>query len=186
MGYSLSWLACRGLPFEAVTSRLSLRATDRHDAFSRAAISAQTLGDAWHLVIAHRCNHRIITAPSLAALSAGAEVVACAIEEHVMYASAEHWRDGQRIWHIEHCSEMGENHLAVEGSPPACLAQCVAETQRLQAEDREVGWYFEIPLDCAKRLVGFKHDEDDPHIDYDRFQVLEPSAPERRWWQFWK
>lgn len=186
MGYSISWLACRGLPFEGVTSRLSLSTTDRHDEFARAIVSAQALDNGWHLLVANRCNHNIIKTPSLAALSVGCEVIACAIEEHVMYSSAECWRDGQRIWHVEHSSEEGENHLAVEGKPPDCLAQLVADTERKQAEDSEVGWFFEIPLDCAKTLVGFKHDEDNPILDRDAFLRLEPLQPERKWWQFWK
>jgi hypothetical protein len=43
--------------------------------------------------------------------------------------------------------EEGENHLAVEEKPPNCLAKLVADTKRKQAEDSEVGWFFEIPLD---------------------------------------
>lgn len=186
MGYAISWLGCRGLPFEAIISRLSLRTTDRHDEFAHAMISAQEIDDAWTIVVANQCNHEIVKAPSLAELSGGCQVIACNIEEHVMYSSAECWHDGRRIWHVEHASEEGENHLAAEGEPPNCLAQLVADAHRKRAEDSEIGWFFEIPLECAKALVGFKHDEDHPALDRAEFQVLEPLHPERKWWAFWK
>jgi hypothetical protein len=149
-------------------------------------ISAQKIDDTWTLVVANRCNHKIVKVPSLAELSGGCQVIACNIEEHVMYSSAECWRDGRRTWRIEHANEEGENHLAAEGEPPDCLKQLVADTQRKQAEDSGGGWFFEIPLDCAKTLVGFKHDEEHLVLERDAFQVLEPILPERKWWEFWK
>lgn len=186
MGYSISWLACRPLSFEAVLSRLSLRTTGRHDEFARSMISAQQIDDAWTLVVANRCDHEIVKAATLAGLSSGSEVIACTIEEHVMYALAECWRDGHRIWRIEHASEQGEKHLEVDGEPPDCLRQRLADAQRKHAEEGEVGWFFEIPLDFAKALVGFKHDEDHPLLERDGLRVLEPLVPERKWWEFWK
>lgn len=186
MGYSISWLACRGLPLDAVLERLSLTATGRHDAYARAMVSAAPLDDASTLLVANRCGHAIIKAPSLARLSAGCELVACAIEEHVMYSSAQCWRDGQRVWHIEHASEEGDRHLAIEGQPPDGLAQRVADAERDQAEDDEVDSFFDIPLDCARLLVGFRHDEDHPALDGRPFLVLEPLRTERKWWQLWK
>lgn len=186
MGYSISWLACRGLPFEAVISRLSFRTNGSKEEFTRPMVSAQTIDDLWTLVVANRCNHRIVKTPSLAELSSQCEVVACNIEEHVMYSSAECWRNGRLAWRIEHDSEQGENHLTIEGEPPDFLKQLVADTLREQAEDSEVGWFFEIPLNCAKSLVGFKHDEENTMLEYNGYQVLDPLRPERRWWEIWK
>lgn len=186
MGYAISWLACRGLPFETVLSRLALRATGRHDDFARAMISTQRLDDSWTLVVANRCDHSIVKASSLTALSEGCELIACNIEEHVMYSSAECWRDGRRLWHIEHASEEGEDHLAVQGAAPDCLARLLADLRRKRAEDGEVDWFFEIPLDCAQALVGFRHDADHPGLRDDGFHILEPLLPERKWWEFWR
>ncbi|MBL8451677.1 MAG: hypothetical protein JNK97_02950 [Zoogloea sp.] len=186
MGYAISWLACRGLAFESVVARLGLRTTGRQNEFARERVSSQALDDGWILVVANRCNHAIVKAPSLAAVSEGCELVACNIEEHVMYASAECWRDGQRLWHIEHASEEGGDHLAVEGTPPDSLQRLLAELRQRPRDDDESGDFFDIPLDCAMALVGFRHDVDHPAHEHDSFQVLEALPSPRKWWAFWK
>jgi hypothetical protein len=112
MGYSLSWLSCRGLPPESLLSRLALSTTDRTSEHARSSIAMQQLRDDWTLVVARGCDHRIIRETSLAGLSAGCEVVACSIEEHVNYASSEYWRNGKRAWRIEHASDEDFRHLA--------------------------------------------------------------------------
>lgn len=186
MGYAISWLACRGLAFESVVARLGLRTTGRQNEFARERVSSQALDDGWILVVANRCNHAIVKAPSLAAVSEGCELVACNIEEHVMYASAECWRDGQRLWHIEHASEEGGDHLAVEGTLPDSLQQLLAGLRQRPRDDDESGDLFDIPLDCAMALVGFRHDVDHPAHEHDSFQVLEALPSPRKWWAFWK
>jgi len=186
MGYAISWLACRGLAFESVVARLGLRTTGRQNEFARERVSSQALDDGWILVVANRCNHAIVKAPSLAAVSEGCELVACNIEEHVMYASAECWRDGQRLWHIEHASEEGGDHLAVEGTLPDSLQQLLAGLRQRPRDDDESGDFFDIPLDCAMALVGFRHDVDHPAHEHDSFQVLEALPSPRKWWAFWK
>ena len=186
MGYSISWVHCRGLILETAAARLSLTVTDRFDEYARAGISAQSLDDCSLLLVANRCNHRIAKAPALASLSADCELVACSIEEHVMYASSELWRNGRQIWRIEHCAEEGPDHLSTEVDLPDCLEPLLIECKRNLSDDQETGWFFDIPLDCAKELTGFKHDEDCPGIDYDAFRILESIGTERQWWQFWK
>ncbi|MFO1228878.1 MAG: hypothetical protein U1E75_00660 [Alicycliphilus sp.] len=50
-----------------------------------------------------------------------------------------------------------------------------AEHKRAQEADGEkagVDHYFEIPLNAAKEVIGFKHDEDIPGVDYEGFEVL--------------
>jgi hypothetical protein len=47
---------------------------------------------------------------------------------------------------------------------------------------------IEVPLQVAKTLTGFKHDEESPGVDGDNFVVLnaDARASGRRWWEIWK
>jgi hypothetical protein len=52
------------------------------------------------------------------------------------------------------------------------------EAQRAAGgEDADVDYLFEVPLRVAQTLVGFKHDEDCPHMPAERFVVLSRAAP---------
>lgn len=184
MGFSISWLACRGLTAQAACERLGLTETTRTAEYARAKFTAQSLPDGWQLIVADRCDHTMIRAPSLATLSVECEAVACSVEEHVMYCSAEHWRDGTRRWRIEHASEKGAEHLDTEGELPEVLAALVAGAAAAQAADPDVDAYFDVPLKAAQQLTGFKHDETHATLDYDAFRVLEPEAAGRKWWQW--
>jgi hypothetical protein len=187
MGYSLTWLACRGASLDAVLSCLSLNRTNEVSEYARAPIAAQPLSADWTLVVASGCGHRIGSEQMLAALSEGCEVVACSVEEHVNFASAQYWLGGSRAWHVEHSWEKSPQHLAVEGAPPSILESVRREREALQRVDDEVDYFFDIPLECAKHLTGFKHDEEHPGLQYDSFVVLEPSRTttrNRSWWKF--
>lgn len=184
MGFSISWLSYRGPAAQAAYQRLGLTETTRSAEYARAKFTAHELPNGWQLIVADRCDHTMIRAPSLATLSADCEVVACSIEEHVMVCSAEYWRDGSRRWRIEHSSERGAEHLDTEGEVPDFLPALVASARAAQAADPEVDLYFEIPLQAAQRLAGFKHDEDHPALAYDAFRVLEPEGAVRKWWHW--
>lgn len=184
MGYSISWLACRGLAASTAYRRLGLTETARTAEYACAKFTAHELPDGWHLIVAGRCDHTMVRAPSLATLSVGGEVVACSIEEHVMVCSAEHWRDGTRRWRIEHSSEKGPAHLQADGELSEAVAAWVAGAEAAQAADPEVDAYFDVPLQAAQQLVGFKHDETHTALDYDSFRVLEPEGGGRKWWHW--
>ncbi len=109
-----------------------------------------------------------------------------------MYSAAEGWRGGKRIWRIEHDAEKSARHLECSGELPATYAVALGEAESEQdAEDagaKEVDFYFEIPLQVARSIVGFKHDEENPGIDYESFTVIERtgSVGQSHWWKFWK
>ena len=120
------------------------------------------------------------------------EVVACSIEEHVMFSDASLWRDGKKVWDVRHQGDRRVTDLTAEGELPAAFdatRKLYAEKQAAEdpKEKFSVDWYFEIPLALAKGLVGFKHDEDGPGD----FEVLTPVAgagtsPARKSrWRFW-
>lgn len=117
---------------------------------------------------------------------------ACSIEEHVMFCSAEHWRGGALIWRAVHDSEKGQTDLRTNGVLPPDF-QSMAEAAAMQqqpagTEDYDVDYYFEVPLNAAKSLIGFRQDEDIPGVEYDKFSVLnyvDERYRRKPWWRFW-
>ena len=125
-----------------------------------------------------------------------AVVIACRIEEHVMFSSAEFWEQGEKLWRVEHDAQQGKRHLNLEGLHPASYPEVLQQAKEEQdAEDlgpKEVDFYFEVPLQTANQIVGFKHDEENSDLDQDQFEVyasmpqLLGEAINRKWWQVWK
>jgi hypothetical protein len=111
-------------------------------------------------------------------------VLACSIEEHVMVCSAELWSEATRRWRIEHSSERGREHLQAEGELPEGLAALITAAEAAQAADADVDAYFDVPLQAAQQLAGFKHDETHSALNYDAFVVLEPEGGTRKWWHW--
>jgi hypothetical protein len=196
MGYSLSWLAFKGSTVEAGLEILGLSKTGSVGEWGRKSVSGHALPNGWHLVIAPRCDHPLVSESSLAVLSRAAEVLACRVEEHVMFSSAEFWKQGEKVWSVEHDAQQDKRHLKFEGSLPDPCGVALQEAEEQQdAEDlgpNEVDFYFEVPLQTANEIAGFKHDEENPALNYKQFEVYAPSSiplgegATRKWWQIWK
>ena len=112
-----------------------------------------------------------------------------------MYSSAELWKQGRRVWRITHNAQKSLRYLEADGNLPASYVEKLSEwTKKQDAEDQtrnKVDFFFEIPLDATKELVGFKQDESSPGIDFDAFTVFEspserPYSTRSKWWQIWK
>jgi hypothetical protein len=189
MGFSLSWIAIHGVPLETVLTRLNLARTGEYAEYARAAVSGQPLNRDWYLMVARGCDHEIVRPATLAGLSEEAEVVACSVEEHVMFASAERWQLGTRLWRVEHDAQQGIRHLEAAGTLPGSY-EAVCERYREQqdaedAGDKEVDCYFEIPLNLAKALADFKHDEVHTSLADNGYEVFRSLKSAKRWWQWW-
>ena len=192
MGFSISWVAFKGVPDVVGLSRLGLSLTARSSGFSQERCLGRSLPGAWYLVVERKWNSKIVSSSSLSAVSADCEVVAGWVEDHVMFSAAEGWRHGLTTWRLEHDAEKSDRHIECSGEPPPTYAAALAEAEAGQdAEDagsKEVDFYFEIPLQVARSIVGFKHDEENPGVDADQYTVLERvgSAAKKHWWHFWK
>lgn len=109
-----------------------------------------------------------------------------------MVSSAEGWANAQRHWRVEHDAQRSIRHLTTSGTLPASYADALRNAQEAQdaedAGDAAVDFFFEVPLQLARDVVGFKHDEGMPNVNYKAFQVYDsPSGNSRRkWWQVWK
>jgi hypothetical protein len=146
----------------------------------------QNLPGGWVLVAADRCDHRILSPENLASLSAGCEAVACAIEEHVNFASSEFWIDGRRLWRVAHADDEGPENVSTEGSPPESFQQLIATAEPWDSENMEGHFHFDIPLILAKDLAGYRHDEVDEVLGVSHFLRLRDTKPRAAWWKLWR
>lgn len=192
MGTSLSLLAIHTSVPEVVLQHLGYIRTGQWCAYLREPLSGYTLPNHWFLIVARGCDNRFLRAKTLGPLSEHCPVVACSIEEHVLFSSAAYWAGGNQVWRVEHIGEAGSMHLQTSGALPpgfAAMAAAHKEAQEVAGgEKADVDHYFDIPLNAAKAIIGFKHDEDIAGVDYQRFEVLhKASSPtvSQPWWKFW-
>ena len=185
MGYSIAWVAIRGTTLDKALIAAGLSGTSTLAEFAAKPFTGQALQNGWYLLVAKGCDSPLIARKVLTELSSEGQVVACSIEEHVMFSSAEFLQGGQSIWKVEHSSEKGVRHLSSSGSPSASFQEVAAEANRLQAQDSEVDYFFEVPLILARELCGFKHDEACDGLNYEQFLVYSKDPGKKKWWQFW-
>lgn len=184
MGYAISWLAVNGKAPEALLHELGLAPTGEIEEYGKSRFTGRTLSTGWFLLVMNRCDSKFITPESLRSISSACEAIACSIEEHVMFCSSELWRDGVQIWRIEHDAQQSIDHISASGLLPddyAAIEREAAEQQKQAGGKKaDTDYFFEIPLQTAKRFVGFKHDE--VCLEDESFEVFEGDAP---WWKPW-
>lgn len=190
MGCSISWVAARQT-CDALMKALDLEGSGQEEETFGAPIAGRQLESGWYLIVANRCDHALISDSILARLSAQTDVVACSIEEHVMVCRAEYWAGGTKRWSIAHDAQVGTAHLEVVGDPPAPFTEVRDGLLAKQAAEDLAGplvdFVFDVPLEMARRMTGFKHDEDDEASRWTNFSAAtgSPLAARDRWWKFW-
>ncbi|WP_139373865.1 hypothetical protein [Enhydrobacter aerosaccus] len=169
----------------AVYDRLDLSPTGLVDDVDRGGIGGHELPEGWTLIVLGETEHRLVQHQVLAKLSAGCEVIACNVEEHVMFCSCEQWRNGDRVWRLEHHGDADILGLERFGELPPHLSALEQEHRLHQVadggKDADVDHIFEVPLALALSIVGVKHDENWP----ESFELLQWQKPKSSW-RFWK
>ena len=196
MGWSCSWIAVRGKPQTALLPELGLRPSGRYRTEPEEPWSGAPLPNSWYLVFSNRdCEPRQFKPSALAMLSRDCELVASAVEEHVMFCSSAYWNKGTREWSIVHDAQEGIYHLAVDGSPPASYSSIrdryYAQQDAEGGTTADVDLVFEIPLVVGVEVTGFRHDDKFPGAEPTPFEALgidgttEASTRKKSWWRVW-
>lgn len=176
MGFSVSWCAVPEEAAQKLFERLGLSPTGATEEIPESLISAVKLDTEWLVLWYNEYGCPFLGPKDLAALSKEHDVLLCLVEEHVMASSSELWSLGIRKWWISHEGENGPKGLSFEGELPGCFSSIRAEMEKTQSaaggDEADADYIFEIPLKVAQSIVGFKHDEDCPHMQGERFVVL--------------
>jgi len=176
MGYSQSWLAVKGKAPAAVLEALGLQGTGTHEEIAESPIVGAELPGGWFLVVGERSGHRLMRDPIVRRLSAGCEVVTGDVEEHVMVSVTSGWKDGRRVWLVAHDGQRDVEHLEAEGELPLAFTGI---RDRLRSEQQAAGGgsagvdhIFDVPVELARTLTGYRHDADIPGAGAEPFEVL--------------
>ena len=190
MGFSLTWVAVRGGTPQAILEHFGLRGTGQREESPEAEITGTELPDGWYLIVDQHDRLRLTDDRVLRELAQSRDVVMCFVEEHVMCSAAAGWRDGERLWSLHH--EAGESAAAlqIQGRPPAGFDgirdRLSAQRTASAGEEPKVDYIWDIPVEVAAALTGYRHDQDLPGEPKDAFEILvqvdKPSG-NRAWWR---
>jgi hypothetical protein len=160
MGFSISWLAFKALNKNEVLKRTGFWDTGVKDEANQSPFSLAELPTGWTILFSNDFDYG--SAEHLIGLSAGAVVVACQAEEHIMFSAAHCCADGRESWSVWHDSGRGLYDLSTRGALPAEFAPI---RRRLAAKQDESGgarsdvdYTFDVPVELARELTGYRHD----------------------------
>ncbi len=195
MGYALSWLAVRGRLPEQVLADLNATPTGAEIDFAERRLGGCRLRSGWYAVFAKQTDHAWMDPDTLGLLSASAELLACTVDEHRLFTSAELWRAGEQVWQVLHDGQQGYDHLRIVGQPPPPFAGIAVDHRRLQAAaggaKAAIDHLFQVPPKLAQRVTGFKHDEGDAGAEarwaelHDGPVLPKPAEAPKPWWKRW-
>ena len=183
MGFAITWCAVREVGADQLLERLGLSPTGEREESPESLIVMAVLDTGWRVLWYNEYGCPFLRPEDLGALSSEQDILLCLVEEHVMAGSSELWSGGARKWRIAHEGEQGPKGIDAEGELPSCFPTIRAEMEEAQrtagGDQADVDYLFEIPLQVAKSLVGFKHDEDCPHLAEKPFVVLSRPAAKK-------
>jgi hypothetical protein len=172
VGFSLTWIAVRGKSRGEVLRALRLRPTGDHEELPESDFTGIDLAGGWYAVVGNGMPDQLMD--GVEALSQGGESVLCLVQEHSSSSAAWHYRDGAEAWQVVHTGDQGDAfHLEVGGTPPPELAVIRSRLEKRARAEPDVDFGFDVPIELAKSVVGFRHDEV-PDGDAEPFERLEP------------
>jgi len=189
MGFAISWLAVSGRSPESVLGELGVSRTGRAEEFPESPITCAKLPSGWFLVFANEFDSPLVSERTLGALSAECEVLACQVEEHVMFSSASYHANSQQIWYVEHDAQKSIYHLRSQGRLPGQFDDLFAGLKKQQDDDggteSDVDYIHDVPVALASSIVSFRHDQDIAGASPESFEVLTRQPSAKPWWRVW-
>ena len=185
MADALTWIAVQGMPTERIRSILGLKPTGRSSPGFDWEFGGAALANGWQLIVQGFENEASgFREADLRDLAAEGTLVVCVVDEYALRSRTSGWTRGREAWSVTHDgADPSGAHLAVTGEVPPALEAIRARIYAEQNDaDRaaeqgtdgghglEVDLIFELPIDLARELTGFRHD--DPEADRPPFDVL--------------
>jgi hypothetical protein len=175
VGFSTSWFGFRGCGIKEVAALVGREVGSSSEDFD-APINAFCSDKNWGFIILDCCTFPNPPDSDLSVFSQGKEMVVVHIEEHTMFARAELWSDGNNIWRIWHSGDENVMDLHTTGDLPTSFEPLKQQAFSRQVKESDVDCVFDLPLDLAAELTGFRHDEGPPDRLF--YELVEKPTPQ--------
>jgi hypothetical protein len=208
VGFNMSWIFVDGIDEDALYEALDLAATDEtpdeHDlGTSYVPLAGAALKSGWCAVFTQYAlvmDATVGTNPArLTRLPARSRCITCVVLEHAMVSYASLWQDGRYAWQIRHDSSQGVGHLEVRGDLPSAFGDfrnIAMDKQRAEQARRKPGewgvdYFFDVPIDTAAAITGYRHDRALENDFFRNLRTLKPAngnvltrlSQPPGWWQ---
>ncbi|WDI44127.1 hypothetical protein [Bremerella sp. P1] len=190
MSFAYSWLAVSGKSPDDMLHALGLESGDTYEGFPDGTLSGISLPTGWYLVVSERCD--FANTRNLRRLSKRCDLITCAVEEHLMYASTSFWKNGRLAWEITHDSQLqaGRHHMEATGKLPPMVDEIrtwyAGEQAAMDDSNQLVDCMMEVPIETARRITGFSFHDSLPGEGKDYFHHLAHDPLAKKWWQVWR
>lgn len=186
MGYRISWIAFKGLDRQTLLERTQLTETGQSDEANEEEFSLALLPTGWTVLF--RNANGYATDERLAALSQGVTVVGVEINENTMCNRVACHEDGRLLWSVDYDCEKGRYNLDTTGRLPPVYedirTRLFAEQEADGGEESDTDYIFDVPVELAEHLTGYRHDGIIFEEGQPGFMALVSTAPaEPKWWQ---
>lgn len=176
MGYSLSWIAVHENSSDQLNNALQIRPTGVREDIAESECTSARLPSGHYLVI---FNREELSPALLKDVSRSVPLIFGYAEEHVMCSSVAAWENGAERWALIHDAQEGMFDLQVRGAPPeqyhAIRERLFAEQAADGGEQAGVDHIFDIPVELAHELIGYRYDQDIEGLKANGFEVMESA-----------
>ncbi len=160
MGFKISWIGFKGLSKGDVLSNIGFHDSGRHDDANEASFSLAELPTGWSILFSNDIEFG--SPENLRSLSNGADILSCQVHEGVMYSAVHQAAEGRDLWSVCHDCQIDMYNLSVSRNPPSIFADISKALHAKQDEnggvDAGVDYIFDIPVEVAFQLTGYRHD----------------------------
>lgn len=176
VGYRISWIAIRAKSADPILGYLRLRRTEEREVIPDSPYSAISLPSGWELVYTNE-PLMFIDKGLLEHVSAEHDIVACYVNETVMFSLAVECRNAEMVWGVRHDASQGIDDIVTEGKVPKQYDEIWRRLEADRAARRggqRIDFMFDLPVELAATITGFQHDRIPAEWGAAPFVVLKP------------
>jgi hypothetical protein len=177
LGFRISWLAAKGVPKADLLSHFGFQDTGEPDEANEAPFSIAELPTGWTVLWSN--DQTFAKIEICTPLSFKAPVLSCWVNETVMFSSANYFDQGNYLWFVGHDAQRGMSSLESDGELPSQFAdirdRLFAQQTAEGGDQADVDFIFDVPLELAQSICGFKHDIYDFEWGVPKFTAVDSS-----------
>lgn len=177
MGFHLSWIATKGIEKNDVLRHFELEASGEFEEVPESEWTFLNVQNGWNIFIWNETELLDSAAAALTDARTDAEAIIALVAEGAMVCVCSGWKAGKKIWSISHDSSKALTNLDFEGDLPDSFESLREKCEEAQTGTTEVDYFFDVPLDVARSICGYKHDQWDESLGESPFETLNSLKP---------